>query len=134
MTHIRIGLIREGKVPPDKRVPLTPNQCVEVMSKFPFTEVVVQKSNIRAFTDDEYVAKGIVVKDDLSDCDILMGVKEVRIEDLIPAKKYLFFSHTYKKQSYNRQLLQAILKNKIQLIDYELLKCKNGNRIIGFVF
>ena len=129
---MKIGIIREGKTPPDKRVPLTPKQCIEVVEKFPGTEVVVQSSPIRKITDAEYVNAGVRVVEDVSDCDILLGVKEVNKEDLIPNKKYLFFSHTFKKQPYNRDLLNEILKKKIQLIDYEVLTDINGQRLIGF--
>ena len=129
---MKIGIIREGKTPPDKRVPLTPKQCIEVVEKFPGTEVVVQSSPIRKITDAEYVNAGVRVVEDVSDCDILLGVKEVNKEDLIPNKKYLFFSHTFKKQPYNRDLLIEILKKKIQLIDYEVLTDINGQRLIGF--
>lgn len=132
MAQVKLGIIREGKVPPDKRVPLTPRQCLLVKTKFPHVDVVVQTSDVRAFKDEEYTQAGIEVVDNLNDCDIIMGVKEVNIEDLIPSKKFLFFSHTIKKQPYNRRLLQAILDHKIQLIDYEVLKNKQNKRIIGF--
>lgn len=132
MKEIIIGVIREGKVPPDKRVPLTPDQCVNLEKIYPNVKVIVQPSPIRAFADHEYEDLGIEMKEDLSECDILIGVKEVNIEDLIPNKKYLFFSHTFKKQPYNRELLRAILDKNIQLIDYEVLKNKNNRRIIGF--
>lgn len=132
MNQVKLGIIREGKVPPDKRVPLTPKQCKLVEMKFPQVKVLVQESPIRAFRDEEYEAEGIEVVSDLSDCDIIMGVKEVNIGDLIPGKKFMFFSHTIKKQPYNRNLLRAILDKKIQLIDYEVLKSKENKRIIGF--
>jgi alanine dehydrogenase len=132
MQKIKLGVVKEGKIPPDKRVPLTPKQCVQLEEKFPNVSVVVQRSNIRSFKDEAYEAEGVTLADDLSDCDILIGVKEVNIEDLIPNKKYMFFSHTYKEQPYNRNLLQAIVDKKIQLIDYEILKYKNEQRIIGF--
>lgn len=132
MNQVKLGIIREGKVPPDMRVPLTPKQCRLVEMKFPHVKVFVQESAIRAFRDEEYVAEGIEVVKDLSDCDIIMGVKEVNISDLIPGKKFMFFSHTIKKQPYNRSLLRAILEKKIQLIDYEVLKSKDNKRIIGF--
>jgi saccharopine dehydrogenase (NAD+, L-lysine-forming) len=132
MNQVKLGIIREGKVPPDKRVPLTPKQCKLVEMKFPQVKVFVQESEVRAFKDEEYRAEGIEVVKDLSDCDIIMGVKEVNISDLIPGKKFLFFSHTIKKQPYNRNLLRAILDQKIQLIDYEVLKSKENKRIIGF--
>jgi saccharopine dehydrogenase (NAD+, L-lysine forming) len=132
METIKLGVIREGKVPPDKRVPLTPKQCKQVEALYPHVKVIVQPSPIRAFKDDEYSSVGIHMQEDLSDCDILMGVKEVNVSDLIPNKKYLFFSHTFKKQAYNRGLLKAILEKKIQLIDYEVLKDTKNKRIIGF--
>lgn len=132
MKNIKLGIIREGKVPPDKRVPLTPEQCKLVQAKFSHVEVIVQTSPIRAFKDEEYTALGITVQEELTDCDIIMGVKEVNIDDLIPNKHFLFFSHTIKKQPYNRGLLQAILDRNIQLTDYEVLKDKSNKRIIGF--
>lgn len=132
MNRVKLGVIREGKVPPDKRVPLTPQQCKMVQTKFPHVDVVVQTSHVRAFKDQEYTAEGIQIVDQLDDCDIIIGVKEVNISDLIPNKKFMFFSHTIKKQPYNRPLLQAVLDKKIQLIDYEVLKNKSNKRIIGF--
>ncbi|MBD3635957.1 MAG: alanine dehydrogenase [Crocinitomicaceae bacterium] len=129
---MKLGLIREGKNPPDKRVPLTPSQCLEVQQKFPQVEVYVQSSEVRAYKDEQYKEIGIPVVDDVSNCDILMGIKEVPIKELIPNKKYMFFSHTFKEQPYNRDLLRAILEKKIQLIDYEVLTDINENRIIGF--
>ncbi len=129
---MKIGIIREGKVPPDHRVPLTPKQCSAIQKLYTNVEIFVQPSNVRAFKDDEYLAEGIVLREDLSNCDLIMGVKEVQIADLIPSKKFMFFSHTIKKQPYNRDLLRAILDKKIQLIDYELLKNKQNKRVIGF--
>ena len=129
MNTIKLGIIREGKVPPDHRVPLTPKQCKLVETKFPQVKVKVQSSPIRSFKDQEYLEEGIEVVDQLNDCDIIIGVKEVNIEDLIPGKKFMFFSHTIKKQPYNRNLLRAILEKKIQLIDYEVLKNRQNKRI-----
>ena len=129
---MKLGIVREGKVPPDKRVPLTPEQCVDVMNKYPHVKVVVQPSSIRCFSDEEYAEKGIALQDNLGDCDVLLGVKEVKINDLIPGKIYFFFSHTIKKQSYNRKLLQSMLEKNIQMVDYEVLTNKDGFRIIGF--
>ncbi len=129
---MKLGIIREGKVPPDHRVPLTPKQCKNLMAIYSDLEIIVQPSPIRAYADEEYKALGIEVNEDLTDCDVIIGVKEVNIEDLIPNKKFMFFSHTFKKQPYNRDLLNAILDKNIQLIDYEVLKGKNGKRVIGF--
>lgn len=129
---MKIGIIREGKVPPDFRVPLTPSQCKQIKETYPTVNVVVQSSPIRAFKDDEYRHEGIEVVDDLNDCDVIFGVKEVPMDMLIPDKTFVFFSHTIKKQPYNRKLLQTILKQKIRLIDYEVIKDINGKRLIGF--
>lgn len=132
MKSIKLGIIREGKVPPDKRVPFTPLQTEEIEQRFPNVKVICQSSEVRAFKDDEYRELGIEVRTDVADCDILMGIKEVPLADLIPNKTYLFFSHTIKKQPYNKKLLQEILKRKIRLIDYETLKDRLGNRLVAF--
>jgi saccharopine dehydrogenase (NAD+, L-lysine forming) len=132
MKDIKIGILREGKVPPDKRVPLTPAQCKKVEAIYPHVKIIVQLSPVRSFKDQEYIDAGISLSEDLSVCDIIMGVKEVNVEDLIPNKKFMFFSHTFKKQPYNRELLKAVLENKIQLIDYEILKNTSNKRVIGF--
>jgi saccharopine dehydrogenase (NAD+, L-lysine forming) len=129
---MKIGLIREGKTPPDKRVPLSPEQCQWIQQEYTNIELVVQKSPIRKYKDEAYVALGITLVDDVTDCDVLLGVKEVPIEELIPNKKYFFFSHTFKKQPYNRKLLQAIIENKIQLIDWETITNTKGQRLIAF--
>lgn len=128
---MKIGIIKEGKFPPDKRVALTPKQCKQAMKNYPELEIIVQSSEIRTYSDQEYIAEGIIVQNDISECDVMVGVKEVNIEDLIANKKYLFFSHTYKMQPYNRDLLQAILDKKIQLIDYEVMTYNNV-RVIAF--
>ncbi|NPA37170.1 MAG: alanine dehydrogenase [Chlorobi bacterium] len=129
---MKIGLIREMKTPPDKRVPLVPEQCKQLMEKYPSLEVVAQSSDVRCFSDDDYKKEGIRVVDDVSDCDVLMGVKEVPKDKLIHEKTYFFFSHTIKKQPYNKDLLREVLKRNIRLIDYEVLTDKKGFRLIGF--
>lgn len=129
---VKIGLIREGKNPPDKRVAFTPLQVEEIQQRFPQAKVVCQESISRCFKDSEFTELGIDVVDDISDCDILMGIKEIPIANLVDNKTYFFFSHTIKKQPYNRKLLQAILKKNIRLIDYEALKDTQGNRLVAF--
>jgi len=132
MNKLRIGVLREEKNPPDKRVPLTPLICAELMRTYPSIKIFVQPSKIRCYADSEYTAFGVMLKEDLSGCDILMGVKEVPKDLLIPGKKYFFFSHTIKKQAHNQKLMKAFIEKKIQIIDYETLTDKNNNRIIGF--
>ncbi len=132
MKTIRIGIIKEGKIPPDFRTPLTPAQCKVLKTMYPYIEVVVQSSPIRTFSDKEFQDHGVEVVNNLIDCDIILGVKEVSISDLIENKTFMFFSHTIKKQPYNRELLRSILDKKIRLIDYEVIKDKHQTRLIGF--
>ena len=128
---MKIGIIREGKVPPDSRVPLTPQQCAYLMNKYPI-EVLVQRSPNRCYSDEEYQKEGVILVDEVTNCPVLMGVKEVPIDQLIADKVYFFFSHTFKKQVYNRGLLQAILQKNIHIIDYEALTNEKGQRLIAF--
>ena len=132
MKTTTIGIIKEGKVPPDFRVALTPKQCRAIEIVYPDVKIQVQRSPIRTFSDEEYAAEGIMLVDSIKECDIIIGVKEVNVSDLVPNKTFLFFSHTIKKQAYNQQLLRAVLDNKIRLIDYEVIKDKNNKRLIGF--
>ncbi len=127
----KIGIIREGKVPIDRRVPLTPQQAKHIKENFD-VDVVVQSSDIRCFTDDDYRNAGLSIVDSVEDCDIILGVKEVPMDKLILNKTHFFFSHTIKKQDYNRDLLRTILDKNIRLIDWETLTNENGNRIIAF--
>jgi alanine dehydrogenase len=131
---IRIGLLKEGKIPPDNRVALTPAQCRWLQKTFPGIKILVQSSTHRCFSDKEYQRAGIELTEDIKDCDILFGIKEVPVSDLAEDKTYLFFSHTRKKQAHNQKLLQTILQKKITLIDYECMEHEDGQRIIGFGF
>lgn len=127
---MKIGIIREGKTPPDSRVPLSPEACLRAIKKG--VEIKVQPSPGRCFNDKDFAEKGIELTEDLNDCEVLMGVKEVPISQLIADKTYFFFSHTIKAQPYNRKLLLAILEKNIQLIDYEVIKNDKGARVIAF--
>ena len=129
---MKFGIIKERKNPPDRRVVFSPEKLNEFKVNFPSSEIKVESSEIRIFTDEEYLNFGIEVSNDVSDCEVLFGVKEVPIEALIPNKKYFFFSHTIKKQPYNRALLNAILDKNIELYDHETIIKANGARLIGF--
>jgi saccharopine dehydrogenase (NAD+, L-lysine forming) len=133
MTHrnLKIGIIKETKTPTDFRSPLTPACIKRLKQKYKHLEFLVQPSSSRCFRDDEYSPNAVTLQKDLSDADILMGVKEVAIEKLIPHKTYIIFSHTAKKQAYNRTLLQSCLEKHIRLIDYEYL-VENGKRVTAF--
>ncbi|MBU8891601.1 MAG: NAD(P)-dependent oxidoreductase [Bacteroidales bacterium] len=129
---IKVGILRETKNPPDKRVPVTPLQVVKLTEQFSNVEVYVQPSDIRCYTDEEYQYLDLNMKEDLSDCDILLGVKEVDPKTFIADKTYMFFAHVAKKQPYNRGLLQEVIKKGIQLVDYEYLTDKDNQRIVAF--
>jgi hypothetical protein len=131
---IRIGLIRERKSPPDTRVALTPQQCVHIMHIYPGLQVVAESSPDRCYSDAEYIAAGIEVRTDMTDCDVLMGIKEVPVETIIPGKTYFIFSHTKKKQPYNQKMMHAFIEKKVRLIDYECLTHTDEQRILGFGF
>ncbi|HWB27794.1 MAG TPA: NAD(P)-dependent oxidoreductase [Chitinophagaceae bacterium] len=131
---LSIGLIREGKIPQDNRVALTPSQCRWLRQNIAGCTISVQSSTARCYTDREYEQAGVIVKENVDDCDILMGIKEVPVEMLVAGKTYLFFSHTKKKQPYNQKLMHALVDKGITLIDYECLEHDDGQRIIGFGF
>src|SRR5579871_5615929 len=131
---ITIGLLREGKIPADNRVALTPAQCKWIHKNSDELKIVVQSSVHRCFSDKEYLQAGVDVREDMHDCDILLGIKEVPSASLIPDKTYLFFSHTKKMQPHNRQMSQEIIEKRITLIDYECMEHEDGQRILGFGF
>ncbi|NER16265.1 NAD(P)-dependent oxidoreductase [Spongiivirga citrea] len=129
---MKFALIKERKNPPDRRVVLTPNAAKQLVDSFPEGTLVAESSDVRVFKDAEYAKMGIEVVNDVQDCDVLLGVKEVPIDALIPNKKYFFFSHTIKKQPYNRKLLQAILDKNIELYDHEVITGESGKRLVAF--
>ncbi|HYD90935.1 MAG TPA: NAD(P)-dependent oxidoreductase [Flavobacterium sp.] len=129
---MKFGIITERKNPPDKRVVFSPKKLVELREAYPEAKIKVESSDIRIFNDEEYIERGFEVGNDLSDCDVLIGVKEVPIDYLIPGKKYIFFSHTIKKQPHNQKMLQAIIDKKIDLYDHETFVGQDNKRLIGF--
>jgi saccharopine dehydrogenase (NAD+, L-lysine forming) len=134
MSMIKLALIREGKIPADYRVALTPAQCKWIVKQYPDIKIIAQHSTHRCFSDREYSKAGVEVRENIHDCDYFIGIKEVPVQDLVPQKTYLFFSHTKKAQPHNQKLLQTIVEKKITLIDFECLEHEDGQRIIGFGF
>ena len=129
---MKIGLLKEEKIPLDRRVVFTPKQCSIINNTYPNISLVVESSEVRCFSDQDYIDAGIEVVYDISDCDVLLGVKEVPLESLLPDKTYFYFSHTIKEQPYNRELLVRMIKMNIRMIDYEVLKNEKGERLLGF--
>lgn len=129
---LSIGILREGKIPPDNRTPLSPRQCENLMKKYPGLEIKVEWSAFRCYSDEDFKASGVETIEKIDDCEVLMGIKEVPVDRLMEGKTYLFFSHTLKQQPHNQKLFQEIIRKKITLIDYEAMTDDNGTRLIGF--
>ncbi|MXN90516.1 alanine dehydrogenase [Flavobacterium sp. Sd200] len=129
---MKFGIIKERKSPPDKRVVFSPAMLSAFKEQFPQAEIRVESSDVRIFKDEEYKAAGFEVVTDVSDCDVLIGVKEVPVDALIPHKNYFFFSHTIKRQPHNKEMLQAIIDNDITLYDHETVTDTSNRRLIGF--
>lgn len=129
---MKFGLIKERKNPPDQRVVLSPGACQNVLSQFSKAEIQVESSSIRVFSDREYTEAGLTLASDMTSCEVLLGVKEVPIDALIPDRTYFFFSHTIKKQPYNRNLLRALLEKNIEFYDHEVLTDTSGTRLVAF--
>ena len=129
---MKFGIVKERKNPPDRRVVFTPEELVRLQQQHPEVTVQVESSDIRVFSDENYSKLGIEVAEDISDCDVFFGVKEIPVDALLPNKKYFFFSHTIKKQSHNQKLLRAILDKNIELYDHETIVDANNKRLIGF--
>jgi alanine dehydrogenase len=129
---MKFGIIKERKNPPDRRVVFSPNELTKLKQSYHEASVEVESSDIRIFSDEAYKNMGITVTDNISNCDVLFGVKEVPVENLIPNKAYFFFSHTIKKQPHNRKLLQAVLEKNIDLYDHETIVDAHDHRLIGF--
>jgi alanine dehydrogenase len=129
---MKFGIIKERKSPPDRRVVFSPDELARLKQLYQGIEVKVESSDIRIFTDTQFKNMGIEVADDISDCDLFFGVKEVPIENLIPNKSFFFFSHTIKEQPYNRDLLRALLEKNIDFYDHETIVNANNRRLIGF--
>ncbi|MEE9348858.1 MAG: NAD(P)-dependent oxidoreductase [Flavobacteriaceae bacterium] len=129
---MKLAIIKERKNPPDRRVVFSPDACADLLKQYPNLEIKIESSDIRVFTDEEYKAKGLVVTNDISDCDVLLGVKEVPIDDLIAHKSYFFFSHTFKKQPYNRDLMRAFLSKNIEMYDHEAITNTKEHRTVAF--
>jgi alanine dehydrogenase len=129
---MKFGILKERKSPPDRRVVFSPDELLRLKQLYKDATIKVESSDIRIFTDEQYKELGIEIVDDINDCDVLFGVKEVPADSLIADKSYFFFSHTIKKQPYNRELLQTILEKNIDLYDHETIVNENNRRLIGF--
>lgn len=129
---MKIGLLKETKVPVDNRVAFSPEQMAQLQKNYPEHLFVVQKSEVRAFSDEEYREAGLPIVDDVTDCDVLFGIKEANIDTLLSGKHYIFFGHIAKMQAYNRPLIQALMAKRITFTDYEYLVDEHNQRVCAF--
>ena len=125
-----IGIRREDKNRWERRTPLIPKDVIKyVQQGYKF---VVQPSPIRAFADEQYRDAGAKIEEDLSDVELILGIKEIPVDKIIPDKTYMIFSHTVKGQKYNMAMLKKIMDTNSTLIDYELIRDDKGRRLIFF--
>ncbi|XP_052251054.1 alpha-aminoadipic semialdehyde synthase, mitochondrial-like [Dreissena polymorpha] len=114
----------------ERRAPLSPSQVASLVKQG--FKVIVQPSNRRAYNMQEYSDRGATIQEDISEASVVIGVKNIPEDLLIPDKTYCFFSHTIKAQKDNMPLLDAILEKNVRLIDYEKMVDKNGQRVVAF--
>ena len=129
---MKFTLIKERKSPPDRRVVFSPKTFLQAKKLYPSATFTVESSDIRIFSDQDYEKHGLLIEKAIDTPQVLLGVKEVPVEALIPNTSYFFFSHTIKKQPYNRKLLKAVLDKNITLYDHEVITNAKGYRLIGF--
>ncbi|MCW0484613.1 NAD(P)-dependent oxidoreductase [Gaoshiqia sediminis] len=131
---MNIGILRETRRWNDRRTAITPEVAKLIHENFPQAHVFAQSSKVRIFPDDDYRMAGVEVVNDISHCDVLIGVKEVADDALIDGKTYVMFSHVAKKQTYNQQFFREMARKKITLIDYEYLTDRHRDRLVAFGF
>ena len=127
---MNIGIRKENKGKWEKRAPLAPVHVSFLISQD--INVIVEKSQVRAYPDREYENAGAQISDDLNDADIILGVKEVPLDKLLPNKHYMFFSHVIKGQSHNMPMLRKMMDLNITLLDYERIVSPDGRRLVFF--
>jgi len=127
---MKIGIRSEDKNEWERRTPLTPEDMAALLVEG--LPMVAQKSPRRAYTDEEYTRAGIPLQADLSDCDVIIGLKEIPNDQLVADKTYVFFSHVIKGQPYNMPMLKRLMTLGDTLIDYERIVDDQGRRLIAF--
>ncbi|XP_066977946.1 alpha-aminoadipic semialdehyde synthase, mitochondrial [Macrobrachium rosenbergii] len=125
-----LAIRREDQSVWERRAPLGPSHVRQLVKDG--VSVIVQPSNRRAYPMQAYQNAGAKIKEDISEAPVVIGVKQVPIDQLIPNRTYCFFSHTIKAQEANMPLLDAILEKNIRLIDYEKMCDERGQRVVAF--
>ena len=127
----KICIRKETKNRWERRTPLTPDNVMRLRNDQEIS-VAVEPSDLRVFPDEEYTDAGAELTQDLSRCDIILGIKEIPVPDILEGKTYLYFSHTIKGQKQNMRMLEKLVERKCTLIDYEKITDEKGRRLIFF--
>ena len=113
-----IGILREGiDKTGEKRTSIIPKNAKQIInwgSKL-LIEPAVDPENgeiKRAFKDEDYVKAGVVIKNNLSEANVIFGLQEININKILHRKTYLLFSHTHKGQVINRNMITKITQHK----------------------
>ena len=129
----KLGIRREEFNKWERRCALTPKECQQILQDMEGHIIIkVQPSDLRIYGDQEWEDVGCELTEDISDCDVIIGVKQIPKSQLFPNKTYMFFSHTIKAQEGNMDMLDDILQKKIRLIDYEKISDSDGKRLVAF--
>ncbi|KAK8348668.1 hypothetical protein V6Z11_A06G095800 [Gossypium hirsutum] len=131
-----VGILSESSNKWERRVPLTPSHCARLLhsgrEKTGIARIIVQPSTKRIHHDSLYEDVGCHISDDLSECGLILGIKQPKLDMILPNRAYAFFSHTHKAQKENMPLLDKILAERVSLYDYELIVGDNGKRLLAF--
>ncbi|KAL2250978.1 alpha-aminoadipic semialdehyde synthase [Sesamum indicum] len=131
-----VGILSESTNKWERRVPLTPAHCARLLhggsGKTGVARIIVQPSTKRIHHDALYEDVGCEISEDLSECGLILGIKQPQLEMILPDRAYAFFSHTHKAQKENMPLLDKVLAERATLFDYELIAGDNGKRLLAF--
>ncbi|CAN1217016.1 Alpha-aminoadipic semialdehyde synthase [Linum perenne] len=131
-----IGILAESVNKWERRAPLTPSHCARLLNGGEtngVSRIIVQPSTKRIHHDALYQDVGCHISQDLSQCGLILGIKQPKLEMILPDRAYAFFSHTHKAQKENMPLLDKILAERVTLYDYELIvKPETGKRKLAF--
>ncbi|KAF3778164.1 LKR/SDH Alpha-aminoadipic semialdehyde synthase [Nymphaea thermarum] len=131
-----VGILSESCNIWERRAPLTPSHCARLLcggtTRSGASRIIVQPCTKRIYHDTQYEDIGCEISDDLSECGLILGVKQPKLEMILPDRAYAFFSHTHKAQKENMPLLDKILTERVTLFDYELIVGENGKRLLAF--
>ncbi|EES05910.1 hypothetical protein BDA96_04G344300 [Sorghum bicolor] len=132
-----VGILAETCNMWERRAPLTPSHCARLLlgggkNGARVNRITVQPSTKRIHHDAQYEDVGCEISEDLSECGLIIGIKQPKLQMILPDRAYAFFSHTHKAQKENMPLLDKILEERVSLFDYELIVGDDGKRSLAF--